>query len=496
MDTSSPKPRLRLAPSPTGFLHLGNFRTALFGYLLAKKWGGDFILRIEDTDSKREVEGAVESLLSVFAKMGLRFDEGPQLGGPVGPYIQSERLEIYREHAQRLVSEGKAYYCFATPEELEAMRAEQTAAKLPPRYDRRYRDVPLAEAKERAARGDTYVIRHKMPLSGDILVHDELRGDITFPAAELDDYVLLKSDGGATYQLASVVDDHLMGITHVTRGDEWIPSLPKNITLYADFGWKPPVFIHWPLILNKGGGKLSKRQGDVFVEDYLAKGYLPEAIINFCALLGWHPKDEQEFFTLAELEQVFDLNGLGTSPAVFDTEKLDSINAQYIRRKTPAELLPLALPFLEPYLVTAASHKKESAFLEKAVAIEQSRLKNVSEIGEAAAFLFLDSIDADPALLVWKKMTPEQTAKNLQELVSALEHIPADDWSAGELERIIVTQLKAEEKPLGDYLWPMRVALSGKKASPGPFEIAAILEKDEALAKIKQAIGILSENVL
>lgn len=493
---NSTKPRLRLAPSPTGFLHLGNFRTALFGYLLAKKWKGDFILRIEDTDSKREVEGAVESLLAVFDRMGLAFDEGPTMGGAYGPYIQSERLHLYREHAERLVAEGKAYYCFATAEELEEMRAAQIAAKQPPRYDRRYRDFPLEEAKALAAQGKQYVIRHKMPLEGTILVHDELRGDISFPAAEVDDYVLLKSDGGATYQLASVVDDHLMGITHVTRGDEWIPSLPKNITLYQDLGWTPPVFIHWPLILNKGGGKLSKRQGDVFVEDYLAKGYLPEAIINFCALLGWHPKDEREFFTLSELEQSFDLNGLGTSPAVFDTEKLDSINGHYIRSKSAAELLPLALPFLEPYLINAPERKKETQFLEKAVALEQSRLKNLAEIGEMAAFLFSNNVEPDPALLVWKKMSTEQAADNLKYIYGQLEKIPETNWTVVELEELIISTLKAEEKPLGDYLWPLRVALSGKKASPSPFEIASVLEKSETLARIQESIRILSENVL
>lgn len=494
--TDSARPRLRLAPSPTGFLHLGNLRTALFGYLLAKKWGGDFILRIEDTDDKREVEGAVESLLEVLGKLGITFNEGPLQGGPVGPYIQSERLPLYREQAERLVTEGKAYYCFATAEELEAMRAEQIAAKLPPRYDRRYRDLPLDEARQRAASGEKYVIRHKMPLEGTILVHDELRGDITFPAAELDDYVLLKSDGGATYQLASVVDDHLMGITHVTRGDEWIPSLPKNIFLYKDLGWTPPKFIHLPLILNKTGGKLSKRQGDVFVEDYLAKGYLPEAIINFCALLGWHPKDEREFFSLDELASVFDIDGIGSSPAIFDTDKLDSINAHYIRSRTAAELLPLAMPFLEPYLIAAAEHKKESSFLEKAVALEQSRLKRLDEIGEMAAFLFLETVECDPGLLVWKKSTKAEAAEHLLELAIQLEGIADENWNAQYLEAAIVPGLKAAEKPLGDYLWPMRVALSGKKASPGPFEIAAILGKAETLAKMRQASGLLTENVL
>lgn len=490
------KPRLRLAPSPTGFLHLGNFRTALFGYLLAKRWGGEFILRIEDTDEKREVEGAVESLLNVLDKLNIHFDEGPQIGGEFGPYIQSERLDVYRQHAERLVDEGKAYYCFATAEELEEMRASQIAAKQPPRYDRRYRNLPLNEARQRAHNGEKYVIRHKMPLEGVITVKDELRGEITFPASEIDDYVLLKSDGGATYQLASVVDDHLMGITHVTRGDEWLPSLPKNITLYKDCGWTPPLFIHLPLILNKSGGKLSKRQGDVFVEDYLKKGYLPEAIINFCALLGWHPKDEQEFFSLSELENIFDINGIGISPAIFDTDKLDSINAHYLRSKSPAELLPLAMPFLEPYLIKTSDRKKVAAFLEQAIALEQPRLKRLEEIGELSAFLFTENIEMDPGLLIWKKSTFEETKSHLLELKEFLEAVPEEKWGKAELEEHVLEKLRNDNKPLGDYLWPLRVALSGKKASPGPFEIAAVLGKTETLAKITQATNLMSENVL
>ncbi len=332
MSTISTKIRLRLAPSPTGFLHLGTLRTALFGYLLAKKWKGQFILRIEDTDQKREVEGAAESLMRVFNKIGISFDEGPSIGGEYGPYIQSERAELYQKYAHSLVEKGEAYYCFATAEELEAMREKQIANHQPPRYDRSYRDYSLDEAKKRIAQGDAFVVRHKLPLEGEVIVHDELRGDISFETADLDDYVLLKSDGLPTYQLASVVDDHHMEISHVTRGDEWLPSLPKNILLYKSFGWTPPKFIHLPLILNKvGGGKLSKRKGDVFVENYLDKGYLKEALINFVAMLGWHPKDEQEFFTLDELENIFDIDGLGISPAIFDPEKLDFVNGHYIR---------------------------------------------------------------------------------------------------------------------------------------------------------------------
>lgn len=488
---SHKKPRLRLAPSPTGFLHLGNFRTALFSYLLAKHWGGELLLRIEDTDSKREVAGAVESLLAVLAQLHITFDEGPHIGGAHGPYIQSQRLELYRTHAHELVQKKAAYYCFATPEELEAMRQEQAAKHLPPRYDRRYRNLPDEEIQKRLAAGQSYVIRQAMPLEGTVTVRDELRGEITFPASELEDHVLLKSDGGATYQLASVVDDHLMEITHVTRGDEWLPSLPKNILLYQAFGWEPPLFIHLPLILNKTGGKLSKRQGDVFVEDYLAKGYLPEALINFSGLLGWHPKDDREVLSLEELIAIFDLDGIGTSPAVFDHEKLDYFNGYYIRQQRTSELLPIAKPFLAPVLDSAPPAKQSDEFIEKVLELEQPRLKYLAQLPENTAFFFASELEYEPSLLVWKKSTPEETKNNLAELQGVLESVMETSWSREELETMIINYLKAEDKPLGNYLWPLRVALSGQAASPGPFEIMGVLQKDETLAKIKVAISLL-----
>lgn len=486
------KIRLRLAPSPTGFLHLGNLRSAIFGYLLAKHWGGKFILRIEDTDEKRFVKGAVESLVSIFKQLGIAFDESPDKGGDYGPYIQSERLDIYQAKANELIEKGDAYYCFATAEELETMRQEQIARHEPPRYDRRYRDLPLEEAKARIAKGETYVIRHKMPLSGNIMVHDELRGDISFGADQLEDYVLLKSDGYPTYQLASVIDDHLMEISHVTRGEEWIPSLPKNILLYKALGWEPPLFIHLPLILNKTGGKLSKRQGDVFVEDYLKKGYLKEALINFCVLLGWHPKDDQEFFTLEELEKVFDLNGIGTSPAVFDQERLDFINAYYIRKLSPDVLLILAKPFLSELLNLTEARKNNEAFIKSVIVLEQPRLKTLVELSDSTAFFFAKELNYDKNLLIWKSLTGNQIKANLDELLVKLESVAELNWETKKLEALIVNKLKEEAKKLGDYLWPMRVALSGQKASPSPFEIANVLGKAETLAKIKYASSLLS----
>jgi len=325
------KIRIRFAPSPTGFLHIGNFRVALFDYLIAKNLNGELILRIEDTDSKREVEGAADKLIKVLDDFKIKFDEGPHIGGNFAPYTQSERIDIYKKYSDQLLNEGKVYRCFCTEDRLTEMRADQEARKLPPRYDRLCRDLSAAESDKRAAAGEPFVIRQKMPLEGKITVHDELRGDITFDATDLDDQVLIKSNGIPTYQFANVIDDHTMEISHVTRGDEWLSSYPKNILLYQALGWTAPKFIHFPLILNKEGGKLSKRKGDVFVEDYLAKGYLPEAIINFCALLGWHPKGDNEILSLDELVKEFFVSGIGISPAVFDIEKLNYYNGYYIR---------------------------------------------------------------------------------------------------------------------------------------------------------------------
>lgn len=473
------KIRLRLAPSPTGFLHIGNLRTALFGYLLAKSMDGQFILRIEDTDEKREVAGAAESLVKVLNWIGIGFDEGPHLGGAYGPYIQSERKEIYHKYIEELLTRDGAYHCFCSADDLTKMREEQQAEKLPPRYDRRCRNLSKEEVAKRIAAGETYIIRQKLPLDGEVIVHDELRGDISFQCADLEDHALIKSNGVPTYQFASVVDDHLMEISHVTRGDEWLPSFPKNILLYRAFGWEAPVFIHLPLILNKTGGKLSKRQGDVFVEQYRERGYLPEALINFCALLGWHPKHDKEILSLTELEQEFAINGMGASPAVFDEEKLDYYNAWYIRQKTDQELLDLTREYLP------AGETED--YLLKVITTVKDRLKHLPEIKELANFYFGESLDYDVSLLIWKSVPASEIKNNLTELLARLE---MEEWDI-ELESRVVAWLKESDKKLGDYLWPLRVALTGQKASPGPFEVALVLGKERAIARIKQAISKL-----
>jgi len=478
------KIRIRFAPSPTGFLHIGNFRVALFDYLIAKNLNGEFILRIEDTDSKREVAGAADKLIKILDSFGLDFNEGPHKGGNFGPYIQSQRLDIYKKYSDQLISEKKAYRCFCTEDRLTEMRANQELNKQAPRYDRLCRELSETESAKRADNGEPYVIRQKMPLEGEVKVYDELRGEINFQAHDLDDQVLIKSNGVPTYQFASVIDDHLMEISHVTRGDEWLPSFPKNILLYQAFNWTPPKFIHFPLILNKEGGKLSKRKGDVFVEDYLARGYLPEAIINFCALLGWHPKGDNEILSLAELAKEFFISGIGISPAVFDLEKLNYYNGYYIRAKKPEELVSLCRPYLE-----AAGYNLENCDLPKIIAISSDRLKTLEEIVSVAAFFFKDP-EYLPELLLWKTLNISEIKNNLQELVTVLENIADNNWTKEILEEEVFMYLKGHDKKNGDYLWPWRVSVTGLKNSPNPFEVSGALGKEKTLARIKTALNL------
>ncbi len=484
------KVRLRLAPSPTGFLHIGNLRTALFGYLLAKSMHGEFILRIEDTDEKREVEGAVDSLLNVLTWLGINFDEGPHLGGDYGPYIQTRRLDIYQKEIQTLLDNRKAYRCFCTPERLTEMREEQQKNKQAPRYDRHCRNLSEDEAQAKIKAGESFVIRQAMPLDGVVEVYDELRGAIKFQAEDLDDHVLIKANGVPTYQFASVVDDHLMEISHVTRGEEWLPSFPKNILLYQAFGWILPKFIHLPLILNKTGGKLSKRQGDVFVEDYKTKGYLSEALINFCAFLGWHGKTDQEIFSLEELEKEFSIAGMGASPAVFDLEKLNYLNGYYIRQMSPENLVDLVKPYLTEAIATAPFNISDE-YLTKIISLEQERLKVLGEITQATAYFFVDQSEYEAQLLVWKKSDAEKTKTNLQTLADYLA-VYSGDWTKENLESSIKQLIADQGGQVGDYLWPMRVALTGRQFSPGPFEVAAVLGKEITLKRIKGAINILN----
>ncbi len=342
-----PSIRVRFAPSPTGYLHVGGLRTALYNYLFARKQNGTFILRIEDTDRSRYVEGAVDNLIETLRWAGLDYDEGPAKRGVAGPYVQSERIAIYREHVEKLVAGGHAYYAFDTPEELEEMRKAQEGQRLTPKYDRRALKLSPDDVHRKLESGVPAVVRMKVPDSTVIAFHDLVRGPVEFSSEQMDDQVLLKSDGYPTYHLANVVDDHLMGISHVIRGEEWLSSTPKHVLLYRYFGWDMPQFAHLPLLLNPDKSKLSKRQGDVAVEDYRKKGYLPEALVNFVAFLGWNPGDERELFSKEELVQEFSLERVGKSGAVFNIEKLNWLNAQHLRQKTGDEILAMLRPLLK-----------------------------------------------------------------------------------------------------------------------------------------------------
>ncbi|MCF7795443.1 glutamate--tRNA ligase [Patescibacteria group bacterium] len=477
--------RLRFAPSPTGSLHIGGLRTALFAYVIAKSQNGKLILRIEDTDQAREVEGAKNHLIEILNWSNIFFDEGPHQEGNFEPYIQSQRKDIYKKYADILLKSDQAYRCFCSSERLAEMRKKQQENKKAPRYDGYCRNLSEKEIEEKLANNESFVIRQKMPLEGDIKVHDELRGDINFKASDLDDQVLIKSDQMPTYQFASVVDDHLMKISHVTRGEEWIPSFPKNVLLYQAFDWEIPKFIHLPLILNKEGGKLSKRQNDVAVEDYREQGYLATALLNFSILLGWHPKDDNEIMSLEEIIKVFKIKDMQISPAVFDREKLDYFNAHYLRQLSADSLLEKSKKYLKDY------HLKNEDYLQKILLLEQSRIKKLDELPELIDFFFQDKLNYEPELLIWKKSTNEETKENLKEMYNFLNDIEENKWEEKYLEETIINYLKENDKKIGNYLWPLRVALTGEKNSPGPFEVASILKKETSLERIESAIKLI-----
>ncbi len=485
--------RTRFAPSPTGFLHVGGLRTALYNYLLARQQSGQYLLRIEDTDRERLVPGAVEKLLEAFGRVNLLPDEGPRLVngaveqvGDVGPYIQSERLPVYQEHAKRLLDAGAAYVCFCSSERLDGLRKQQEIAKLSTKYDRHCLSLPADEVLRRSAAGEAHVLRLRVP-EGETSFEDVIRGTITINNAEVDDQVLIKSDGFPTYHMAVVVDDHLMKVTHVIRGEEWISSTPKHVILYRLFGWDAPLFAHLPLLLNPDKSKLSKRQGDVAVEDYLAKGYLPEALVNFVALLGFNPKADQEIYAIDELIELFDLTKINKSGAVFDQAKLNWMNGQYVMKKTSAELVALVRPFLD-----AAGKTIDAALLEKICAIEKTRMERLTDIVEIVdAYVSVPAFD--PAILVWKKADAADSKANLVGVRDHLSTVEETVWTEiGLVEASIKAYIESKGLSNGNVLWPTRVALSGRAASPSPFELAWALGKDETMRRLDGAIASLA----
>lgn len=493
--------RVRFAPSPTGYLHIGGARTALYNYLFAKKNNGVFILRIEDTDQKRIVPGALENLIATLNKLGIVYNEGlfleretiKEIGG-FGPYIQSKRLEIYKKYADELVKNGKAYHCFCTPERLTQVRDEQMKNKQAPKYDKHCLVFSPEEINKKIEGGDPYVLRLNVSEErGDIVFNDIVRGEVKIHASIIDDQVLMKSDGFPTYHLASVVDDHLMQITHIIRGEEWLSSTPKHILLYEAFGWEIPEFAHLPLLLNPDKSKLSKRQGDVAVEDYLAKGYLKEALINFIVLLGWNPGkgNTQEIFSLKELEQIFNLKQVHKAGAVFDLKKLNWMNEEYIKKLSVDELYERISSggFLNKVLIkNSPSEMQTPEYLKKVFAIERERLTKLSNVGESNPFFFASELSYDTALLNWKQNTKEITKEALTKAEKILQEFPEEKWAKENLEKIL---MNAAGERRGDFLWPLRVALTGAEKSPSPFEVAWVLGKEESLKRVKNAISRL-----
>jgi glutamyl-tRNA synthetase len=490
------KIRVRFAPSPTGFLHIGGLRTALYDYLFARKHEGDFLLRIEDTDQKRFVPNALEKFIESLHWAGLDYSEGVYLEngkviqkGEYGPYIQSERLEIYRKYAEELIEMGHAYYCFCEPVRLEKMKEEKMKNKQAAMYDKYcLKNVSPEDVNNNLKNNIQFTIRMKVTANETVKFQDLVRGEISFETNNIDDQILIKSDGFPTYHFASVVDDHLMKISHVIRGDEWLPSTPKHVLLYRYFGWKIPQFAHLPLLLNPDKSKLSKRQGDVAVEDYIAKGYLKEAIINFVVMLGWNPGkgETQEIFSMKELIEKFDFHNVHKAGAVFDIQKLDWINAQYIKKLSIDELCEKALPFLEKEecYQKASKEKKIDEYLKKFLEVERERLNKLSEIGKEVDFFFCD-IEYDGVLLKWKVMTSEEIKKSLEKCAESLEKISSSQWTKENLEREL---LECAGEKRGELLWPLRVALTGKQKSPSPFEVAWVLGKEESLKRIQKAI--------
>ena len=474
--------RTRFAPSPTGRMHVGNLRTALYAYLIAKHAGGQFLLRIEDTDQERYVEGAVDIIYRTMAGTGLIHDEGPDKDGGYGPYVQSERQAagIYLKYAKELIEKGEAYYCFCTRERLETLTTVVNGKEVS-MYDKHCLSLSKEEVEAKLAAGEPYVIRQNIPREGTTTFHDEIYGDITVPNEELDDMILIKSDGYPTYNFANVVDDHLMGITHVVRGNEYLSSSPKYTRLYAAFGWEEPVYVHCPLITDENHQKLSKRSGHASYEDLIEQGFVTEAVVNYVALLGWSPEDNTEIMSLPELVAAFDYRKINKSPAVFDIQKLRWMNGEYIKMMDPEAYYERALPVVES-VVKKPLDKKAIADLMK------TRIEVFPDIAPAIDF-FEELPDYDVAMYTHKKMktNTENSLTALRELLPRLEALA--DCSKDALSALIAAYVEEKGIKNGQALWPLRTAVSGKQMTPGgAYEIMEILGRDESLRRIR--IGI------
>ena len=474
--------RVRYGPSPTGEPHVGNIRTALFDWLLARRFGGEFIVRIEDTDQSRAVEGTEQRILEALEWLGLDWDEGPDIGGPFAPYRQSERLPMYVEAANRLIETGCAYRCECSPERLAALRKSQQQAKEPPGYDRRCRELDVTADLP-------HVVRLAMPLSGETIVEDYLRGGVSFQNSLLDDHVLLKRDGFPTYHLASVVDDHHMQISHVIRGEEWLSSAPRHVQTYAALGWDAPVWVHIPIIRGTDGGKLSKRHGATSVRAYADEGYLPEALLNFLALLGWSKDETTTIMSRDEIVAAFDLGGLGLSSAMFDIDRLSEMNARYIRDLEPAEFLQRGKPHLEARVGRPVSDDEFDQLLMIAPAI-QERVKLMPEFADYTDFFFSEgALDYKNAELMGKayKNKPWAALESVEASLKTLREVDEASWTTAKLESTLRELADSRGEKAGAVFTPIRVAATGKRIAPPLFETLETLGQEKTLERLNTA---------
>jgi glutamyl-tRNA synthetase len=485
--------RVRFAPSPTGYLHIGGARTAIYDWLLARKTGGRFILRIEDTDRNRLVPDSLDDIMTSLRWLGIEWDEGPGVGGDYGPYFQSERLELYHQYAEQLIAAGKAYPCYCSGERLQELRQTQEKAKEKVGYDRHCRDLTPAERAKLEAGGVKKVIRFKTPLEGQTIVKDRIRGEMSFANNTLEDLVLIKSDGFPTYHFANVVDDRLMGITHVLRGDEWIASTPIHVLLYQAFGWEPPEFAHLSIFLAPDGkGKLSKRHGATSVKEYREQGYLPEALFNCLLFLGWNPGTEQELFSKEEAVAQFNLERVNASPVRFSFEKLLWFNGVYLRSLTAEDLAGRCLPFLQKVgLLPDPCPPERMAYLVTLMPLVRERLKLLTDVPEWTGFFLKEELEVPPPeALVPKKLDQAQTIRVLEAILTALNPAP-ERFAVSDLEPVLHALPKQLGLKMGEVFMPLRVAVSGRTATPGMYEMLAALGKTRVLERIEKALAVL-----
>jgi len=481
--------RVRFAPSPTGFPHVGNIRTAMFNWLLARHTGGKLVLRIEDTDVARRVEGAVEAIMEGLSWLGLDWDEGPDVGGDYGPYYQSERLELYKAAAERLIEQGDAYYCYCSPERLEELRAGQVKRKEPPGYDRLCRDLTSEERARKEVEGIRPVVRFKTPLDGQTSYEDVIWGRVVIENSTLDDFVLLKSDGYPTYHLANVVDDHAMKISHVIRAEEWISSTPRHLLIYKALKLEPPRFVHHPMILGPDRAKLSKRHGAVSILDYRDMGYLPQTMFNFLSLIGWSLDDKTEIMSRQELVDNFSLERIGKTGAIFNREKLDWMNGVYIRKLTPDEFFEAVQPYLMDDLDAGKALIAEEDYVRAALPLVQERAKTLLEVAELTRFFFTEELIYDASLLVGKNMDAAATVKALKAAQDRLKPLSAFDTDS--LEAVLRPLAPELGLKTGQLFSVLRVAVTGQTAAPPLFATMAVLGKERCMKRIEAALKML-----